>query len=46
MRHWEYNGDWSRGFEIDTDDADTIKALRRAVRANQKRPDYLAQAKP
>lgn len=33
-------------FNLDTDDADLIRRLRRAIRANQKRADYLSQDKP
>lgn len=36
----------SHGFSIETDDAQTIRALTASIRENQKTPAYLAQPKP
>ena len=46
IRFWGNFANVSHVFSIDTDDGVTINRLTKAIRANQKRPDYLSQPKP
>lgn len=45
-RFWGNFLNVSHVFSIDTDEPELIERLTAAIRANQQRPDYLAQPKP
>lgn len=46
VRFWGNFLKLSHVFSIDTDEPQTIERLTKAIRENQKRPDYLAQPDP